>query len=154
MNGYIWPTVFSALAGAAFGAFNGYTNAHWLVNKANSYIVIGIVVLCIPFTVYFSIEKNPILTLAVYFIPAFGIVYVWISSAVIENFRNEEAAAHYNFVAQTRRKKEAVQEEMSLDDLLAEKARRDAARGFESHITELSDEALDEVIKAARKKNQ
>ncbi|MEJ8568812.1 hypothetical protein [Elongatibacter sediminis] len=153
MDGYVWPVVISALAGIIIGAINGYKNAHYLVKKAHSKIVLGGILLCVPFTLYFSIDKIPLFTPLFYFLPAFGITYLWIGSTVIEQTKSEEDELHYEKMKKRRRTKEDIQMEMELDDLLAEKARRDAARGFESHITELSDDQLDDAIKHARSKN-
>lgn len=153
MGSYIWPVVFFSLIGLVAGAATGYKMAHTMVNRTHVNIAIAAIVLCIPFTIYFSIEHVPLITQLAYLLPAFGISFVWVSSLVIQDHLSKDDDEHHLFMKKNRYKQEKTSAEMSLDDLLAEKARRDAARGFESHITELSDEELEEQIKAARKKN-
>ena len=49
---------------------------------------------------------------------------------------------------------EIVKQEMSLDELLAEKERRDQAKKHRSHINDVSDEELNERIAAMRNENR
>jgi len=158
---YTWSVVISVLFGAGCGVAFAYSNPQFFINKARSSVLLGAVILAIPFTIYFSIEKNPLFTHIFYFLPVFGVVYYFVASLVIEQALETEDAEHNKFMKDSgrtmdkkRREAEIVQQEMSIDDLLAEKARRDAAKEYESHIENISDGELEERIASFRDENR
>lgn len=158
---YTWSVVVSVLFGAGCGVGFAYSNAEFFISKARSAVLLGAIIFAVPFTIYFSLEKNPLLTHLFYFLPVFGVVYYFVSSLIIEQALGDKDAEHRKFMDESsldiekkRREAEIVEQEMSLDELLAEKERRNQARKHRSHIKDVSDEELNERIAAMRNKNR
>ena len=75
---------------------------------------------------------------------------VYVSSLVIQEADTSVHELHYKKMRKSRMQREAMQEEFSLDDLLAEKERREAYRKYQSSIDDISDADLDERIRRLR----
>ena len=144
---YAWPVVISALAGIGIGALSGYKFAYWLVNKVHIYIVIAVVVICVPFTIYFSIDKTPLITQALYFIPLFGMAFVWIGSVVIEQADKQEEDRFDREGVKDRKHSSFLRGKIELEELIAERDRRKLARDHKTPATSMSDSDLKERIR-------
>lgn len=87
---YTWPIVFSALFGAGCGVAFGYSNYQFFKDKVRNRLYPYVTWSIVLFTIYFSINKDPLFTLLFYFLPAFAVSYRYVSDLVIEQ-KEEEA---------------------------------------------------------------
>jgi len=150
---YAWPVVFSALFGAGVGASFAYSNAEFFVSRARSAILLGVILISIPFTIYFSIDKNPILTPFFYFLPVFGVVFYYVSTLIIEQQVGLEAKNTWDLMEEARREEQLADIEEKKDRRDEAKDRREKARRYRKHVEPIDEMDLDERIKRMRDKD-
>ena len=146
MEGYTWSVIFSVLAGIGAGVALAYSNPEVFVNSVRTKLVIGLVILFLPFTIYFSISKVPLITHLMYFGPVFLLVWAYVANLIVEQYVEKDLVRIKNLRNQT-------QVENELEELLAERKRRQRAREYSEHVEPLSDLDLDERIRELKRKN-
>jgi uncharacterized membrane protein YfcA len=121
---YTETVIISALLGAVLGVVFAYSFYKFFNDNVRSSIFNGVVFLSVVGAVFFSINKDPLLTNLFYFLPVFMVVYKHVSSLVISKKEDEareaerlENAAKQNIAREEQRLKREETEALDRKNL-------------------------------------
>ena len=143
---YAWSVVISALFGAGVGVLLGFSYPHVFVQRVRIHVTIGAIILLTPFTLYFAVEKSPLITQLFFFLPVAGVVWLYVATQIINNHVDHEATNKREDLWELR-------EHARKEELLHELESKAKAREYKSRSDDLEDLNIDERIKRLKEEN-